>query len=85
VCRGCSALAEQAAGEDNATQAAGHHEHMALVAHAPKKYTQARGESPQEPESSGHVARQYPETEDGSWTAVCNEPPCVERVTGPMG
>ena len=39
--------------------AAGHHEQMALVAHAPNTYTQAQGASPQDPERRGHATRQY--------------------------
>ena len=39
--------------------AAGHHEQMALVAHAPNTYTQAQGVAPQEPERRGHTTRQY--------------------------
>jgi hypothetical protein len=40
-------------------QAAGHHEQMALVAHAPNTYTQAQEASPQDPERRGHATRQY--------------------------
>ena len=52
----------------------GHHEPMALVAQAPKKSPEARGESPQELESSEHIARQYLATGDGSWTAGGDKP-----------
>ena len=40
-------------------QAAGHHEQMALVVHAPNTYTQAKGTSPQDPERRRHATRQY--------------------------
>jgi hypothetical protein len=72
-------------GGDNATQAAGHHAQRTLVAHAPNSYTQARGKWPQNPERSGQVARPYPETRNGSWTARCEEPTGGGRVPGPLG
>ena len=56
-----------------------------MLAQAPKKYPKVRGESPQEPESSGHVARQYLDMGDGSWTAGGDKPICDERVPCPMG
>src|SRR5215471_11629458 len=57
-CRGCAVSAAQAVG-GTTPQAAGHHEQMALVAHAPNTYTQAKGASPQDPERRGHATRQY--------------------------
>jgi hypothetical protein len=57
-CRGCAVSAAQAVG-GTTPHAAGHHEQMALVAHAPNTYTQAQGASPQDPERRGHATRQY--------------------------
>ena len=58
VCQGCAVSAAQAV-EVTTPQAAGHHEQMALVAHAPNTDTQAKGASPQDPERRGHATRQY--------------------------
>ena len=55
---GGAVSAEQAVG-GTTPHAAGHHEQMALVAHAPNTYTQAQEASPQDPERRGHATRQY--------------------------